>query len=116
MGWLTVLLAGPDRYCLDLYLFGRIVRARGVPAEGTARRKGKQLAPLPLDQDPVARTAFLRGLGTAGAVALCGGLVAGLAKLASPNRVFAGQSAALAGGASAGGTAPAAAMAGGSAN
>ncbi len=106
MGWLTVLLAGPDRYCLDLYLFGRIAGARCVPVEGTARRKGKQLAPLPLDQDPVARAAFLRGLGTAGVVATGGGVVAALAKLATPNRVFARQSAALVGSAPAGGTAP----------
>jgi thiosulfate dehydrogenase [quinone] large subunit len=92
LGWLTLLLAGPGPYSLDAYFFGRALHARAARALTPARKGRPNPAPLPLTQDPVARGAFMRGLGTAVAVVVGGGIVGGLVKLRTPNKVFAGPS------------------------
>lgn len=90
LGWLTLLLAGPGLYSLDAYFFGRVLRARAVRALEPARKGRAVPAPTPLAQDPVARVAFMRGLGAAAAVVVGGGVIGGLAKLRTPNKVFGG--------------------------
>jgi len=99
LGWLTLLLAGPGLYSLDAYFFGRILRARAARALVPARKGRVAPVPVPLAQDPVARVAFMRGLGAAAAVVVGGGIVGGLAKLRTPNKVFAGPSQNLSSGA-----------------
>jgi len=92
LGWLTLLLAGPGLYSLDAYFFGRVLRARAARALQPARKGRPAPVPVPLAQDPVARVAFMRGLGTAAAVVVGSGIVGGLAKLRTGNKVFAGPS------------------------
>ena len=88
LGWLTLLLAGPGSYSLDAYFFGRVLRARAARALEPTRKGRPAPALTPLAQDPVARGAFVRGLGTAVAVVAGGGILGGLAKLRTPNKVF----------------------------
>ena len=97
LGWLTLLLAGPGLYSLDAYFFGRVLRARAARALEPARKGRPAPVPVPLAQDPVARGAFMRGLGTAAAVVVGGGIVGGLAKLRTGNKVFAGAAQSLGG-------------------
>jgi len=111
LGWLTLALAGPGLYSLDDYLFGRAVRAHAAAIAAPVRaRKGQRVstpAPRPLGQDPVARSAFVRGAGAVAAVVVGGGLMGALAKLRTPNRVVAGAATNLAANPAAG-SAPAA--------
>ncbi len=99
LGWLTLLLAGPGPYSLDEYFFGRVLRARSaaVAARVPARKGRPAPAPIPLARDPMARSVFVRWLGTAAAVVV-GGVVGAVAKLRTPNKVFAQQAKGLAGG------------------
>jgi len=117
LGWLTLALAGPGLYSLDEYFFGRPVRARAaaLAALAASARKGRAApVPIPLARDPLARSAFMRGLGAVAAVVAGGGIAGGVAKLLTPNKVFAHPGSALPGAASgaatpatgAGGTAP----------
>jgi len=98
LGWLTLLLAGPGLYSLDAYFFGRVLRARAARALEPARKGRAAPIPTPLAQDPVARVAFMRGLGAAAAVVVGGGIVGGLAKVRTPTKVFGGAAQSLSSG------------------
>lgn len=104
LGWLTLALAGPGPYSLDEYFFGRPVRARAAALSAPARKGRSAPRPVPLAQDPVARSAFVRGLGAVAAVVAGGGIAGGLAKLLTPNKAFAHPGSALPGAATGGGT------------
>jgi len=92
VGWLTLALAGPGLYSLDEYFFGAALRRRAM-ITAPPNRKGRPAQrphPFePLAQDPLARSAFMRGLGAAAAIVAGGGILGGVAKLLTPNRVFA---------------------------
>ncbi len=88
-GWLTLLLAGPGPYSLDEVVFGRPLRSRASTLARPSHKGRAALAPVPLAQDQVARAAFMRGLGTTAAVITGGGIVGAIAKLLTPNQVFA---------------------------
>jgi thiosulfate dehydrogenase [quinone] large subunit len=96
LAWLTLLLAGPGPWSLDEYFFGTVLRARAA-AHPVLSRRGRAAvhAPLPLAEDPVARRAFLGGLGSATVLATGGLFLGALVKLRTPNRVFAGATPAL---------------------
>ncbi len=95
MGWLTLALAGPGLYSLDEYFFGAALRRRAIIAAPPSRKGRPAQRPQPLAQDPVARSAFMRGLGAAVAIVAGGGILGGVAKLLTPNRVFARPAASL---------------------
>ncbi len=107
LGWLTLALAGPGLYSLDEHFFGRVVRERAAALAALAApaRKGRPTPkPIPLAQDPVARSAFVRGLGAIATGVAGGGLAGGVAKLLTPNKVFAHPGSALPGATAGGGT------------
>ena len=89
LGWLTLALAGPGIYSLDEYFFGRLRRARAATVQAPPRKGRSAPAPVPLTQDPVARSAFMRALGTGATVVAGGGIAGGVAKLLTPSKVFA---------------------------
>ena len=97
LGWLTLALAGPGIYSLDEYFFGRLLRTRAATVQAPPRKGRLAPAPVPLAQDPVARSAFVRALGTGAAVVAGGGIAGGVAKLLTPNKVFAHPGSALPG-------------------
>ena len=84
--WLTLLLAGPGAYSLDL-VFGRRLRAAQATVRAPQGKRGRvPSAPVPLAADPFSRAVLLRWMGTAAAVVVGGGLVGGIAKLLTPSR------------------------------
>ncbi len=97
LGWLTLALAGPGIYSLDEYFFGRLRRARAATVQAPPRKGRSAPAPVPLTQDPVARSAFMRALGTGATVVAGGGIAGGVAKLLTPSKVFAHPGSALPG-------------------
>ncbi|HVA89509.1 MAG TPA: Rieske 2Fe-2S domain-containing protein, partial [Chloroflexota bacterium] len=88
MGWLTLSLTGPGPYSLDEYFFGRFLRPSATTRPVHTGGKHTRHAPLP---DPktgtmVARASFVRGLGTAGALAVGATVVGGIAAMTTPEK------------------------------
>lgn len=85
-GWLTLMLAGPGLYSLDEYFFSQASRASRT-VDGSDSMAGDSQAPraLPypssLAHERMSRAAYLRGLGSAAALALVATVFAGAAKL-----------------------------------
>ena len=86
-GWLTLMLAGPDPYSLDEYFFGRALRA-SRPVAGSGRESRTPSAQPTTIGERMSRAAYIRGLGAAFALAFVGAVVAGVARLASPDKSF----------------------------
>lgn len=104
--WLTLALGGPTPYSLDDYFFGALARGggKGVPTPAPIPAPGKRgrtpvprpsAAPRPLAAHVLARDAFVRGLGTALALAVGSGAIGGLLRLRTGNKVFGQTGAAL---------------------
>jgi len=88
MGWLTLALTGPGPYSLDEYFFGRSLRASTQPTRIPPRGKHPRPAPIPAGSPDtmVARASFVRGLGTAGALAVGATVVGGIAAMTTPEK------------------------------
>jgi thiosulfate dehydrogenase [quinone] large subunit len=96
IGWVTLLLAGPDSLTFDYFFFGGVPRTVVQPPR--ARRRAGQRAPatMPESNSEVPRKEALRGLGTAIGVIVGGGFIGAIAKLLTPNTTFARPGATLA--------------------
>ncbi|MGH2409688.1 MAG: TQO small subunit DoxD, partial [Chloroflexota bacterium] len=88
MGWLTLSLTGPGPYSLDEYFFGRFLRVSVRPKQIPLRGKHPRYAPIPAGhpENMVARASFVRGLGTAGALAVGATVVGGIAAMTTPKK------------------------------
>ncbi|MDB5056710.1 MAG: Rieske (2Fe-2S) domain protein [Chloroflexi bacterium] len=110
IGWLTLLLAGPDMLTFDYFFFGDMQKSVVQPSR-TQRRAGlRSPSAVPASIGEVPRKAAIRGLGTALGVIVGGGVIGAIAKLLTANSTLAQQGTLLA--APQGGAAPANAPAG----
>ena len=84
--WLTLLLAGPGVYSIDMVFGRRLQKAQVAARAPSGKRRRPVRVPASPAAEPLARAVLVRWLGTATAVVVGGGLVGGIARLLTPNR------------------------------